>query len=429
MKRSYLLLLLLALVYLLPAQTQPLTLTSPNGGEVWATGSTYDITWTHTNLTGNVNLMLVGGNAHPAHMLIAEDIPVDAGIYGWTIPATVIPGTYYRVRITHPTDNNHLISDVSDAPFTITGDTPPPPPPPPPPVGALELTAPNGGEIWEAGLTYAITWTSEDLTGNVTLALIGGRQHGPGMFLIAEDIPVTDGSFTWTVPATVRPSDRYRVHIYMGVCPDVIASDLSDAPFSIIGDPLPPDPSVITVTAPNGGEIWEKGSTYTITWTDLEYIDTVKIFLIRGGNQHQHRFLINAEAPNTGSYEWLIPPAVQPGESYKIQVVRPEAGMDVSDGFFTILEPQVNVKASPNPTVKGTTISFELKAPASATVRIYNARGQAIRTLVQDQMLSGTQSINWDGNDQQGRKVSNGVYFARISAPALNASQKIIVIK
>ena len=64
-----------------------------------------------------------------------------------------------------------------------------------------------------------------------------------------------------------------------------------------------------------------------------------------------------------------------------------------------------------------------------ASVRVYNIKGQCVRTLVDGQILSGKQNISWDGNDRNGLKVSAGIYFARISSPEFNASQKIIVLK
>jgi flagellar hook assembly protein FlgD len=87
------------------------------------------------------------------------------------------------------------------------------------------------------------------------------------------------------------------------------------------------------------------------------------------------------------------------------------------------------VLTSPNPTIQGTVITFDAKTAVTGSVRIYNIKGQCIRTLVDNQTLSGLQSIRWDGNDLNGRKVSAGIYFARINSATFNAAQKIIVLK
>jgi len=69
------------------------------------------------------------------------------GSYAWKIPATLAPGTDYRVRIT--STSYATITDTSAADFTIDS--------------TLSLVSPNGGESWAAGLSQTIRWT---YTGN-----------------------------------------------------------------------------------------------------------------------------------------------------------------------------------------------------------------------------------------------------------------------
>jgi hypothetical protein len=513
-----------------PPPTPQLTLTAPNGGESWAVGSTQNVTWTSQNVTGNVNLMLMG----PGMPVIGENIPVTDGSYAWTIPATVVPGTHYRVRVFLGGNQGTYLCDVSDADFIITGDTNPPPPPP-----ILALTAPNGGESWEVGTTQAITWTSSNMSGNVNLLLIGANSNGyhqPCTTLIAQNVPVLDGTFNWTIGPDVLPGTNYRVKIYQFVHYGQTIADFSDTTFSIVGDTTPPpvpnlvltapnggeswqagtnhpitwtfdgdagfvmlqlmggpqmspivpiamhmpatagtwdwhiphfvlpqdtyrvkislvnnagvvvedesdadfsitaaaaDTMLITVTSPNGGESWAKGSIQNITWTASEFTGNVRIMLARVTDRHhQGRFVIAPSVPNTGTYAWTIPTNMPGGDNFKVIVKYIGGyGMDSSDAVFSITDAAQDVKASPNPTYQGTEISFEVKVPQLASVRVYNIKGQLVRTLADSQVLSGKQSIFWDGNDSQGRKVSAGMYFARITSAGFNAVQKIIVLK
>ncbi|MGC9362057.1 MAG: FlgD immunoglobulin-like domain containing protein, partial [Candidatus Syntrophosphaera sp.] len=112
-----------------------------------------------------------------------------------------------------------------------------------------------------------------------------------------------------------------------------------------------------------------------------------------------------------------------------IHIVRPGGGMDFSDAPFSIVDPLANLKASPNPSKDGTSISFDLKAPASTSVRIYNIKGQIIRTLMENNTLQGKQNVTWDGKDQSGRKVTAGIYFAKITADKYCTTQKLIIMK
>lgn len=96
----------------------------------------------------------------------------------------------------------------------------------------------------------------------------------------------------------------------------------------------------VTVTYPNGGEFFEIGSTYTITWTsDKSVNDAVKIDLYNGD---EVSFTINSKTSNDGAYEWTVPATIDIGSDYKIAVTWlsanevSEADFDLSDDVFSI---------------------------------------------------------------------------------------------
>jgi len=91
------------------------TLTSPNGGEVWTQGSVHNITWSTTNPSnGNVSIKYSYDN-DSTYTTIAN-APIVLGSYSWTVPAT--PSTKCFVQITYGTS-----SDKSNNTFTISGPT------------------------------------------------------------------------------------------------------------------------------------------------------------------------------------------------------------------------------------------------------------------------------------------------------------------
>src|SRR5439155_1916285 len=65
-----------------------LTLTAPNGGEVWIVGESRNITWTRTGSIANVKLEYStdGGATYPN--VIAASTPAAAGSYAWVTPDT-----------------------------------------------------------------------------------------------------------------------------------------------------------------------------------------------------------------------------------------------------------------------------------------------------------------------------------------------------
>ena len=97
--------------------------------------------------------------------------------------------------------------------------------------------------------------------------------------------------------------------------------------------------SCITVTTPNGGENWARGTAKTISWTSSGSPGTnVRIELLKSGMLNR---TINSSTPNDGSYNWAIPFSQIPGSDYKIRVTSTtnSAFYDTSDNNFTISDP------------------------------------------------------------------------------------------
>jgi hypothetical protein len=89
-----------------------ITVTSPNGGERWAVGSTHDITWTQTGLTGSVTVDLYKGGVFWKNLGTAD---ATAGTLSWTIVSNETARTDYRVLIWQ----SGGVSDDSDANFSV----------------------------------------------------------------------------------------------------------------------------------------------------------------------------------------------------------------------------------------------------------------------------------------------------------------------
>ena len=88
----------------------------------------------------------------------------------------------------------------------------------------------------------------------------------------------------------------------------------------------------------------------------------------------------------------------------------------------------------PNPFNPETWIPFELAKPAEVTIRIYNTKGQLIRTINLGQKEAGfymskERAAHWDGHNQRGEPTSSGLYFYTIQAGNFTATRKMILMK
>jgi hypothetical protein len=96
------------------ADSAPLiTITSPNGGETWASGSTRNVTWTSNKVSANVKIEY-STNSGASYNLIAASTAND-GSYPWTIPATVSLTCLVKVSDAAAPS----VFDVSNAVFSI----------------------------------------------------------------------------------------------------------------------------------------------------------------------------------------------------------------------------------------------------------------------------------------------------------------------
>lgn len=83
----------------------------------------------------------------------------------------------------------------------------------------------------------------------------------------------------------------------------------------------------------------------------------------------------------------------------------------------------------PNPFNPVTSIGYQLSAPSAVELSIYNLLGQKIKTLVNKQQSAGTYFIKWDGTNEAGNSVADGVYLYRLQTDYFNQIRKMILLK
>ncbi len=83
----------------------------------------------------------------------------------------------------------------------------------------------------------------------------------------------------------------------------------------------------------------------------------------------------------------------------------------------------------PNPFRTAASISYNLKSDMPARLEIYNLKGQKVRTLADGLAKAGSHKVSWQGDDDQGRPVSAGIYFCRLTAEKSAYTHKIVLIR
>jgi hypothetical protein len=89
-------------------------------------------------------------------------------------------------------------------------------------------------------------------------------------------------------------------------------------------------------------------------------------------------------------------------------------------GRFMVFAP------SPNPFRDRAVLVFDLPREGRARIDVYAVTGRHVRTLLDGIRPAGRHQMWWDGSDDQGRGVGQGVYFVRVVTGDGRAVKKLV---
>jgi hypothetical protein len=115
----------------------------------------------------------------------------------------------------------------------------------------------------------------------------------------------------------------------------------------------------------------------------------------------------------------------------EIDVVDPTSGicLDPPHADGTERQSGLSVSIVPNPTGGDTQIRLDLAAAAPVEIRLFDPAGRSVRTLMSGILPRGTASAGWDGSDDQGRPVRNGIYLCRVRAGSQSVARRITLLR
>jgi poly-gamma-glutamate synthesis protein (capsule biosynthesis protein) len=83
----------------------------------------------------------------------------------------------------------------------------------------------------------------------------------------------------------------------------------------------------------------------------------------------------------------------------------------------------------PNPANSSSVIQYNLLKTGKVVLKIYNALGREVKTLVNGLQVNGQKKVIWDGSDNQGKNLDAGIYFCRLKAGGNELSRKLVLLK
>ena len=161
---------------------------------------------------------------------------------------------------------------------------------------------------------------------------------------------------------------------------------------------------------------------------DQEYIkpsDTVVQINMKGYKTAPKGTLVNFSLHNVVAVDPQGNPINFNVENYNfiVSVESPNENPDDIPASFQLFQNY------PNPFNPETHIRFQIPKQTLVTLKIFDVLGHEINTLCNGKKPGGSYQVNWDGRNNEGKKVTSGIYIYRIQAGEFVESKKMILLQ
>lgn len=299
----------------------------------------------------------------------------------------------------------------------------------------VTLTAPNGGETLTPGNVYTITWDATDDVGVASVSLYYSYDGGTNFDLI-DNVSGNPGSYDWTVPNT--PSTQCLVKIYAYDAANNEDWDVSDGFFTIEEGP--------------SNYVWVNSIDLSLAYKGPNVEAVADLLVWDQDNQpvfkaevHSHWDGLTTDSDvfmtrkkGTGSctsdkvknpvgwWYYYVDNVIYNGYTFRTDIGETQAA--IYAGGIQFAGSALNGFSVTH--CKSTAeVTFSLARDAHVSLAVYDVSGQEVRTLVNETLPAGTRTLIWDGTNDNGERVSSGVYFYRIIAGEDVATDKMMLIK
>ena len=103
----------------------------------------------------------------------------------------------------------------------------------------------------------------------------------------------------------------------------------------------------------------------------------------------------------------------------------------IKESSFQFLQPKdfQLLPAYPNPAENTIHIPYLISQNQQVTIKIYNVTGKEVRSFKIQNKNKGLHQIVWDGCDQNGNAVANGLYFYQLLISGQKQVSKLILLR
>lgn len=281
----------LAAFLALPAAAASITVVTPAAGTHWTIGSHQFITWTYSGIADSKKIMISLFQNGAKVGTIADQLTAGTaghGSYEWpsgaTIEVAAPAGSGYSVRVKTADGTavgNSGLFTLDPKPSLKLNNLQPTFNPLTLNQGiqvkniqSISVTNPKAGDAVDPLSPTAIVWTklgAQDA--NVSIALL--RNGSVAATIVAST--VNGGMYSWDPTSLAPDPGPYSIRV----------RTLNGGAEGVSGVFTIKEGGGITLLSPKGGEVWESGTTHTVSWSRTGNIQNLTVLVDRNGNAYQ----------------------------------------------------------------------------------------------------------------------------------------------
>jgi hypothetical protein len=159
-------------------------------------------------------------------------------------------------------------------------------------------------------------------------------------------------------------------------------------------------------------DIWPVPAFATRTTISNNITDTMYAFTAKPDGHYYYRVRGHNTWWNWGDQSWL----------QDVQVGASGIASNPGNNLVTVLK-----GSGPNPFADRTVVNYALGRAGNVKLSVYDASGKLVRELVSAVQNPSSYSVAWDGRDDSGRRLANGVYVLRLDADR-TVTQQILML-
>ncbi|HSP88216.1 MAG TPA: zinc-dependent metalloprotease family protein [Ignavibacteriaceae bacterium] len=291
--------------------------------------------------------------------------------------------------------------------------------------GPFLVTSPNTAVSWPGLSNQTVTWNVANTNSapvncanvNILLSTDGGQTFP---ITILTNTP-NDGSEEVTIPDNQTTTARIKIQAVGN-----IFFDMSNANFTI-SEAVPVELATFNC--------YINSNTVTLNWITASEInnngfDIQRSKLVEDNqNEWQSIGFVNGNGTTTESnFYTYSDEGLQPGNYlYRLKIIDNDGSFEFSNEINITVDAPITYALSqnyPNPFNPTTLIQYQLPEKGFVTLKVYDAIGVEVETLVSEVKEAGIHEISFDATS-----LTTGVYFYTLSSGNFVKSNKMILLK